>query len=215
MTRGRATAPTRSNLLRARRRLGRVRKGTDLLTRKRRALVGELFRLAGPAVDAREAMARRAESAWPALLRALAVHGEPGLTAIGWPRRPLEVEIRRARVWGIGVAEIVDHGPVRRSLPARGTTPAGTGPAAVAAADEFEALVELLLDAAGREALIRRLGRALSRTSRQLNTLEQRVAPELEAEVATTSRVLEEREREEHDRIKHLLRKREARRRRP
>lgn len=208
MTRGRGPAPTRYNLLRARRRLERVHKGTDLLGRKRRALVGELFQLAGPAVDAREEVAERARDAYPALLHALALHGGAGIRALGWPRRQLEVELRQAKVWGIGVAEIVDRGLVRRSLPARGTAPGSTGPAAARAAEEFEELVALLLDAASRETMIRRLGEALSRTSRQLNTLEQRVAPRLEEQITATRRVLEEREREEHGRIKHLLRRR-------
>lgn len=208
MTRGRGPALTRYNLLRARRRRDRVRKGTDLLVRKRRALVAELFRLAGPAVDAREEVAERAARAYPALLRALARHGGHDLRAIGWPRRTVEVRIRQAKVWGTGVAEIVERSPVRRSLPARGTAPGSTGPAAAAAADEFEAVVERLLDVASRETLMRRLGDALSRTSRQLNTLEQRVTPGLERQIAATRRVLEEREREEHGRIHHLLRRR-------
>jgi vacuolar-type H+-ATPase subunit D/Vma8 len=54
--------------------------------------------------------------------------------------------------------------------------------------------------------LIRRLGHALSHTSRQLNTLEQRVAPDLSAQITRTRRILEEREREEHARVKQLLR---------
>ncbi len=208
MTRGRAPAPTRYNLLRARRRLERVEKGTDLLMRKRQALVTELFRLAGPAVDAREKVAERAEAAYPLLLRAYAEHGATDVEAIGWPRREIEVRLRPTKVWGTAVSEIVERTPVRRSLAARDTAPAPTGPATAMAADEFESLVELLLDAAGREMLIRRLGEALSRTSRQLNTLEQRVAPDLEAQIARTRSILDEREREEHSRIKHLLRRR-------
>lgn len=208
MTRGRGPAPTRYNLIRARRRLDRVEKGSDLLTRKRQALVAELFRLARPAVDAREKVSLRAETAYPILLRAYAEHGSADLRAIGWPRREIQVRLRPTKVWGTGVSEIVDRTPVRRSLAARDTSPAETGPAAAMAADEFESLVELLLDAAGREMLIRRLGEALSHTSRQLNTLEQRVAPDLEAQIARTRSILDEREREEHSRIKHLLRKR-------
>jgi len=208
--RDRGPAATRFNLIRSRRRLERVRHGSDLLRRKRQALVGELFRLAGEAVDARTRVEQAAGAFYPALLRAFAIHGGDGLRATGWPAREIEVEIRSARTWGIGVAEIVDHAPVRRSLPARGTAPALTGPATTEAAERLEAMIELLLNAASREMLIRRLGRALSRTSRQLNTLEQRVAPDLFAQIARTRRILEEREREEHGRVKLLLRSRGA-----
>lgn len=206
MMRGRAPAPTRYNLIRSKRRLERVRHGTDLLLRKRQALVGELFGLASAAVDARAGVEQGAQAFYPALLRALGVHGAGDLTVTGWPRREVEVEIRTTRTWGIGVAEIVERAPVRRGLPARGTAPALMGPAGAEAAESLEALIELLLDAASREMLIRRLGHALSHTSRQLHTLEQRVAPDLSAQITRTRRILEEREREEHARVKQLLR---------
>lgn len=210
---GQTRAPaTRSNLLRARRRLDRVRGGAELLSRKRRALVAELFELVSPAADARVRLSERAASAYPALLEALAQMGSAELRALGWPSREIEVELRAVQVWGLAVAEISDHSTVRRTPAARGTSPAATGPAAVTAADEFEAFVELLLDAASREALVRRLGRALAQTSRQLNTLEQRLAPGLEAQITSISRTLDEREREEHARLKRLIKTRATRR---
>lgn len=205
MNGGQGGAATRHEMVRMRRRLERVRKGSDLLKRKRRALVAELFRAAAPAVDAREEVARQARAAYPALLSALSDRGEAELTASGRPARDLELEMRTTEMWGVAVAEITGHGPVRRGLRARGTAPGLSGPAAVLAAEQFEALVELLLDAASRELLLRRLADALSRTSRQLNTLEQRVAPRLEERIARTRRVLEEREREEHLRVRLLL----------
>lgn len=206
--RGRRPPPTRSNLVRSRRRLDRVEKGKSLLMRKRRALVRELFELAPSALDAREDVAEQAEKAYPALLEGLAARGHDDLQATGWPARPVEVELRSAAVWGIGSAEIVDRPRIRRTPSERGTAPSLSGPAAAVAAAEFEALVELLLDAASREMLIRRLADALSDTTRQLNTLDQRLIPDLQDRIAHTERVLEEREREEHTRIKHLLRRR-------
>lgn len=206
--RGRRPPPTRSNLVRARRRLDRVEKGKSLLMRKRRALVRELFRLAPPALDAREEVAAQAEKAYPALLESLGSRGHDDLRATGWPSRRLEVELRTAEVWGIGSAEITRRPRVRRTPGERETSPSASGPAATVAAYEFESLVELLLDAASREILIRRLADALSRTTRQLNTLDQRLVPDLQEQIASTERVLEEREREEHTRIKHLLRRR-------
>jgi len=67
--------PTRSNLIRHRRRLERVRKGIDLLTRKRQALVADLFRVATPAIEARTRVEESAARAYPALLGAAAAHG--------------------------------------------------------------------------------------------------------------------------------------------
>jgi V/A-type H+-transporting ATPase subunit D len=58
--------------------------------------------------------------------------------------------------------------------------------------------------------LLRRLGHAVARTSRQVRALELRVEPELAASVTTMSNVLDEREREEHLRLRHFLRRRRA-----
>lgn len=213
MRAGQTRAPaTRSNLLRARNRLDRVRGGAELLTQKRRALVAELFELVSPAADARVRLSERAATAYPALHEALAWMGSAELRALGWPAREIEVELRSIQVWGLAVAEISERSIVRRTPAARGTSPAATGPAAGTAADEFEAFVELLLDAASREALVRRLGRALAQTSRQLNTLEQRLAPSLEGQITAMSRTLDEREREEHARLKRLIKARASKR---
>ena len=207
MTAGRGPA-TRQNLLGLQRRLERVGKGAALLRRKREALVSELFRIAKPAAVARVSIAESAARAYPALLDALADEGYTGLRAIGWPDRDLLVGMRPGEVWGIPIAEIVRRPPLRRNLAARGTSPAGTPLSASAAATAFETLAELLLDAAGREALLHRVGVALSRTSRQVNTLERRLDPSLRAQLTDVRRTLDEREREEHLRLGRLLRRR-------
>lgn len=201
MNAARGPAATRQNLLVLERRLTRVGRGTALLRRKREALVGELFRLARPAATARRSIDDRAAAAYPLLVDALAEESLAGLRAIAWPARMLRVEMREAQVWGIPVAEVLSRPPVRRSLGARGTPPAGVSTAAVAAATAFEELIELLLDAATREALLRRVGDALSRTSRQVATLEQRLDPALRAQLRRIRRTLDEREREEHLRL--------------
>ncbi len=201
----RGGAATRQNLIQTARRLERVRKGSDLLRRKREALVNELFRVARPAVQLRTAIAAQAAIAYPALAAALADEGYAGLRAIAWPGRSFGVEMRDARVWGIPFAEIVGKPAIRRTLAARGTPPSAVGAAAVTAASEMERLAELLLEAAGREAMLRRVGEAVSRTSRQVNVLEFRVTPRLSESLASIRRTLDEREREEHLRLARLL----------
>lgn len=52
---------------------------------------------------------------------------------------------------------------------------------------------------------MRRLGQALARTTRLVNTLEQRVAVRLVSDLADIRRTLNEREREEHLRLKRLI----------
>ncbi len=204
-------APTRSNLLRHRRRLERVRKGIDLLTRKRQALVADLFKVAAPAIEARGRVDAAAARAYPALLGAAAEHGSAGLDALAWPARQVEVELTVTESWGVASGAVQRLTPVRRTVESRGQAPPLTGPAAAGAAAEFEQMVELLLDAASTELLLRRLAEALARTSRQVNTLENRVAPGLGGEIHRVRALLEEREREDHTRLKQLLRARRGR----
>lgn len=205
---GRAPAPTRQNLLGLERRLERVAKGTVLLRRKREALVSELLRLARPAASARVTIAARAATAYPLLLGALATAGHTGLRALGWPGRDVLVDIHPGQVWGIPVSELLRRPPIRRTLASRGTPPPAIGPVTSAAATAFEELTELLLDAANREALLRRLAEALSRTSRQVNNLEHRLGPELRTQRGGIRQALDEREREEHLRLQWMLRHR-------
>lgn len=192
------------NLLRAARRLAQVTRGTGLLRRKREALVAELFRLARPAADARGEITRATARAYPLLLGGLALHGRAGLRAIAWPGRDVALEIEPGSLWGIVVSRITARPPLVRTVAARGAAPALTGPAAGGASAEFERLADLLLDAAPREMLIRRLGEALAQTSRQVNMLERRLAPALRTEVTGMRRTLDEREREERLRLKRL-----------
>ena len=108
-------------------------------------------------------------------------------------------------MWGVVVSRIESRPPVARTLGARGTAPTGTGPTAVQAAREFERLTELLLDAAPREMLLRRLGQALAQTSRQVHSLEHRLSPRLQGDITRVRQVLEEREREERFRLQRTI----------
>lgn len=199
-----AVAPIRAELLRSRRLLARVERGAALLRRKREALVRELFPLARPAAEARRAIADAAMAAYRAELEALAIHGEGAVAATAWPPRELSAAVTVQRVWGVAAPRIEELPAFDRSLAARATAPGPTGPALFEAANRFEHLAEVLVDAASRELHVRSLGEALARTSRQLQTLEQRVAPELRERIAAIASALDEREREEHARLRRL-----------
>jgi V/A-type H+-transporting ATPase subunit D len=210
MIAGSRFAATRINLLRARRRLGQVQRGAALLRRRREALVRELFRLARPAADVRARIADGFREAYDSLLAALALHGRAGLRALAGPARDLAVQIEAGQLWGINVSEITGRPSLRRMLDARGIAPGSVGPTTADTARRFESLAELLLDAAAAEQRIRRIGEAVAQQTRHLRTLEQRLMPELQSQMAGIKRTLEEREREEYLRLKHLQRGRNA-----
>ncbi|MBK8004918.1 MAG: V-type ATP synthase subunit D [Gemmatimonadetes bacterium] len=195
---------TRQVLLRTRRQLDRMQKGTTMLRRKREALVAELFQLARPAASARQAIASEATQAYGALLEAYAREGHAGLRAWAWPSRELTVEIRPLSVWGVPASAITDAPTVARTAASRGTPPGPARAALLETAEHFERLVDRLVTSAPRELLLQRLGQALSSTTRQVNVLEQRLAPGLARQLTDVRRRLEEREREEHVRLERL-----------
>jgi vacuolar-type H+-ATPase subunit D/Vma8 len=208
VTRETRAPATRSSLLRYGRRLSQVQRGAALLKRKRQSLVEELFARARTAVTSREAIDAQAARAWRSVWLALSSSGSDGLTPLGWPTREADVQLRAVELWGIRAIELVSRPRLVRSLAARGVLPGPGEAASHEAAREFEALVERILDAAPQEQAMRRLGQALSRTTRLVNTLEQRIAVRLVEDLAAIRRTLAEREREEHLRIKRLIARR-------
>lgn len=208
MSTARKSAATRSNLVRMRRRLDQVQHGAALLKKKRESLVAELFEHVRPAVDTRRAIEEQARAAYRLLLEALAANGRDGLSALGWPTREVRIELAPRELWGIH-GEDLEHPPsLVRSLAARGAVAGPGDTAASNAAREFERLLEQLLVAAPEELFMRRLGQALSHATRLVNTLEQRVAASLSHDLAQMRRTLEEREREEHVRLKRIVSRR-------
>ncbi len=199
--------PTRSNLLRARAQLERVRKGADAVSRKRQALVGHLFRLARPAINTRAEIGQHVNEAARALLDAVSVCGVDALRAVGRPASNIEVDVTPAQIWGVPVADVSPTSRVRRTLDARGTPPGSTERELVRAADAYETLAELLIAAAPNELRVARLADAVAATSQQLRLLRERVEPRLIGQIAGVTHTLEEREREEHVRLKHLQRR--------
>lgn len=208
MTAGSRASATRSTLVRFRRRLDQVQKGAALLKRKRESLVEELFARARPAVTTREAIEAQARLAWHAYWAALAVHGTEALGPLGWPRREVTVDLEPFELWGLKAVALEKKPQVVRSVAARGVLPGSADAPSQVAAQAFEVLAEGLLEAAPAEHVMRRLGQALARTTRLVNTLEQRVAVQLSRDLTSIRRTLEEREREEHLRLKRLIARR-------
>lgn len=202
-----STAATRSALLSLKKRLDQVQRAASLLRRKRESLVNELFDRSKPAIDGRRAIDEQARSAWRALLEALDASGGSALAATGWPTRPVHVELEPSSVWGLKLVELKRPPQVVRSPAARGTALGPHDAAAAQAAGELERLIEQVLEAAPRELLMRRLGDELARTTRLVNTLEQRVTGTLGEALRRGRRALEEREREEGLRLKRVARR--------
>ena len=93
--------------------------------------------------------------------------------------------------------------------------PIDTSPHVLEAAESFEKLLDRILRTASHEIRLKRLGEEIRKVSRRINALEQTLIPSLSGEIPTLSSqvkhmvsTLQEREREDLFRLKHIKRKR-------
>ena len=201
-------SPTRSELLSRRAQIRLARQGADLLRGKREALVREFLSELQRFVDTREALAKELAQAKQSLMRALAVDGTEAVASAGLAsRRTIELQTTQRSIWGTKIVEVsTDYVP--RTSAERGFSAAGAGARIDETAERFEAVLELLLRAAPLDRKLARLAEEIRRTSRRVNALEQRMLPSLEEQVRYIRGVLDQREREDVLRLKHLKRMR-------
>ena len=108
------------------------------------------------------------------------------------------------RVWAVAASELTAPISMHRTLNARGVTPAGAGPAPVQAAEEMERLAELLLNAAAREQVLRRLGEAVEQSRAFSERWRAGWSRRYVRNVAAVTQNLAEREREEQHRLRRF-----------
>ena len=201
-------SPTRTELLSRRAQIQLARQGADLLRGKREALVREFLSELERFVSTREALLGALGRAKQSLMLALAMDGPRAVASAGLAcRRPIELSIQERNIWGTRVAEVAtDYGP--RSSAGRGFDTAGSSLRIAETADRFESALDLILRVAPLDRKLTRLAEEIRRTSRRVNALEQRLLPSLAEQVSYIRGVLDQREREDVFRLKHLKRRR-------
>ena len=201
-------SPTRSELLSRRAQIRLARQGADLLRGKREALVREFLSELQRFVDTREALGKELAQAKQSLMRSLAVDGPETVASAGLAsRRTIEMQTTLRSIWGTKIVEVATDYVPRRSSE-RGFSAAGASARIDETAERFEATLELLLRVAPLDRKLSRLAEEIRRTSRRVNALEQRMLPSLEEQVQYIRGVLDQREREDVLRLKHLKRMR-------
>jgi V/A-type H+-transporting ATPase subunit D len=192
---------TRSELLARRGRISLAVQGRELLKEERTALMREFERLSASALAAMRDLEAMTAAARGSLGEAVALDGPQavGSAALAASGR-VGVELRPKNVAGVSIVEL-DHEPVGRARTERGYGLASTTARVDRTAEDFEAVLEGLLDVVAVELSLRRLAEEISRTTRRVNALEHVVVPGLEEERDYIAMVLEEREMESRIRL--------------
>ncbi len=201
-------SPTRTELLTRKAQIRLAQQGAELLRGKREALVREFLGELQRFVDTRDALRRQLSDAKQSLMRSLSIDGPEAVISAGLAgRRPVELEAKERNIWGTRVVEVsTDYAP--RESGERGFTTLGASARIEETAERFETALELILKVAPLDRKLARLADEIRRTSRRVNALEQRLLPTLEGQVQYIRGVLDQREREDVLRLKHLKRRR-------
>lgn len=203
-------SPTRMNLLQRQNQVKLAQQGVDLLKKKRDALVADFFNIVRRALAARQKLTASAEQSYTLLGLTKAVEGRETLEAVALadPRR-LEVGIETKNVWGTRIPTIASN-DVKRSPLARNADPVSVSVRTIESADRFEDVVAALLEVAGTEITLRKIGEEIKKTTRRVNALEQVVIPRVRGEIRYIRDVLEQRAREDVFRLKRIKQKLES-----
>ena len=192
---------TRSELLARKAQIGLAAQGRDLLKEKRTALMREFDRLSASALRAVQDLEEQAAEARDTLSEAIALDGPEavGSAAIAATGK-VEVELSTKNVAGVPIVEL-DHGTVGRPRTGRGYSLTATTPRIDRTAEDFETVLDGLLNVVAVEMSLRKLAEEITRTTRRVNALEHVVIPRLEEERDFIAMVLEERELENRVRL--------------
>lgn len=196
--------PTRMELLARRAQIELASQGRDLLKDKRNALMKELHKIADMVLQGSDELEKAAAESRQALSLAEALDGPEAVRSAALAASgEVFIEASGVTIMGVMVPEI-EHQVVGRALTARGYSLAGTSARIDAAAESFERQIGLLLDVATGELRLRRLAEEIAKTTRRVNALEHVLLPRLERQRDYIQMMLEEREREDHFRLKRV-----------
>lgn len=202
---------TRSELLDRRRRAVFVAQGRDLLKDKRTALVREFRHHQTELLNGLEQLRHLAVQARQRLDEATAICGpEPLASGALAAATGIGADLRSRTVAGVHVVDL-RHEPVRRNAGTRGWAPAVASAHLDTVALAYEEQLEWLLDLCAVELSVRRLATEIARTTKQVNALDNIVLPQLQEEARRIALTLDEREREEHARLRRARARRASR----
>ncbi len=193
--------PTRMELLSIKKRMMLAKKGDEILTKKRDALVSEFFEIIKERSAARKEAFRALESARNSLLKAEMTMGKESLRSVaeGVPEIK-DVEVSADNIMGVRIPRFSIKELEKE--PTYGL--AGTNAYLDKARMEFIDALEKLLKLAEIESSIERMAKEIESTKRRVNALEYVFIPRLEATARYIEMQLEEREREDFVRRKRI-----------
>jgi len=200
--------PTRSELLNLKKKIKLARNGHGLLKKKRDGLIMEFFEVLKEAKSLRSEMVAAYKEAMQQMNIARATTSELYLKSLALAiTKRAEITAETKNVMGLKVPKIEQDGAIKKKFTDRGYGIVTGSSLIDNAAHQFEKVSELAIRVAEIEISMRKILAEIEKTKRRVNALEFAVIPQMEdASVFITLR-LEEMERDNISRMKHIKNK--------
>jgi len=204
--------PTRTDLLQLKDKVASVANSVAILKARRQALIREFLASVHPFLHSRDAISKDYSKALAELQLAKGHEGTALVeTLAAGSERALGVDIAEKNVMGVRYRELTVWGPFVRSPEERNYGYALTTPHLEESVHLFERTAEAMLEIAAFESKLKMLGKEIQHVTRRTRVLEERVLPNLRAQIKTITQYIGEREREAHFRLKRFKTVRRAR----
>ncbi|MCL2149055.1 MAG: V-type ATP synthase subunit D [Methanomassiliicoccaceae archaeon] len=202
--------PTRSVLLDLKKKIKLSESGYKIMKMKRDGLIIEFFEVLEKAKKMRKGVSSDYEAAMEKITIARAVEGEIAVKSAAYAlKTEPQVKLGSKSIMGMMVPK-VEAASVRTRMTEKGYGVIETSAYIEEAATAFEKLLDTLIRAAEVETTMKKLLDEIEKTKRRVNALEFKIIPELKESERFVKFRLEEMERENTTRLKHLKKKGEA-----
>lgn len=202
--------PTRSVLIELKKRIKLSQSGYKIMKMKRDGLIIEFFEVLEKARKMRAGVTSDYESAMDKIAIARAVEGEIAVKSAAYAlKADPQVTVGSKSIMGMMVPK-VEATSVHTKMVDKGYGVISTSPYIEEAALAFEKLLDTLIRAAEIETTMKKLLDEIEKTKRRVNALEFKIIPDLKEAERFVKFRLEEMERENTTRLKHLKKKSEA-----
>ena len=195
--------PTRTNLLLLKEKSRSISNSIGILKARRQALIQEFLNTTAPFLRSREDIRKTYGKALDEMALSLGHEGKSGIESITFAvERDMGVDIIEKSIWGLKYKDlVVNKNPVRET-DQRGYDFRSTTPHLEEGIYLFEKVLESMLEIAAFENKLKRLADEITRITRKIKVLEERVLIELKHQIKTITQYIGERDRESYYRLK-------------
>ena len=195
--------PTRTNLLLLKEKSKSISNSISILKARRQALIQEFLNTTLPFFRSREDIRKTYGKALDEMALSLGHEGKSGIESITFAvERDMRVDIIEKSIWGLKYKDIVVNKNPVRETDQRGYDFRSTTPHLEEGIYLFERVLESMLEIAAFENKLKRLADEITRITRKIKVLEERVLPELRYQIKTITQYIGERDRESYYRLK-------------